>query len=286
MGPPLRLTHQHRAWPADFERLEPRPEQIWLRGRAELLAPRPRIAVVGTRSPTPYGQQQAERLASAFARAGAVVVSGLARGIDEVAHRAALTVGGDTLAVLGCGVDRPWPAGPLSDQLAAEGLLLSEYEPGTPPARHHFPLRNRLIAALSQAVVVVEAAFRSGSLITARWAVDQGAKVYAVPGRVDQPMARGCHRLISEGAELLEAPEQVLSELGLEISMPAQGNSSTPPPHGSAALIAGLRGETLTAEELALRLGLPLPPTLALLSELELEDRVVRSPGGLYRLPS
>jgi DNA processing protein len=242
--------------------------------------------VVGTRSPTPYGQSQAERFARAFARAGVLVVSGLARGIDEIAHRAALEGGGETLAVLGCGVDRPWPSGALSDRLATEGLLISEYEPGTPPARHHFPLRNRLIAALSGAVVVIEAAFRSGSLITAHWGSEQGRAVFALPGRVDQPMARGCHRLIAEGAALLEEPAQVLEALGIEAGRAPEAASRMPLDARRERLLAGLLGETLRAEELAERTGTGLSECLALLSELELDGRVVRAPGGLYRLPA
>lgn len=286
MQPPIHLARGEAGWPPEFLQLEPAPRELWLRGRRELLAPRPRVAVVGTRSPTPYGQSQAERFAGAFVRAGLVVVSGLARGIDEVAHRTALEHGGETLAVLGCGVDRPWPSGALSDRLAREGLLLSEYEPGTPPARHHFPLRNRLIAALSSAVVVIEAAFRSGSLITAHWANEQGRAVFALPGRVDQPMARGCHRLIAEGATLLEDPAQVLEALGLAAGPPAPADSGGDRDPRAEPVLAGLLGETLRAEELAERIGLDLGAVLALLSELELDGRVVRSPGGLYRLPA
>jgi DNA processing protein len=282
----IHLTPADAAWPTEFEGLQPAPRELWLRGRRELLARRPRVAVVGTRSPTPYGQSQAERFARAFARAGVLVVSGLARGIDEIAHRAALEGGGETLAVLGCGVDRPWPSGALSDRLATEGLLISEYEPGTPPARHHFPLRNRLIAALSGAVVVIEAAFRSGSLITAHWGSEQGRAVFALPGRVDQPMARGCHRLIAEGAALLEEPAQVLEALGIEAGRAPEAASRMPLDARRERLLAGLLGETLRAEELAERTGTGLSECLALLSELELDGRVVRAPGGLYRLPA
>ena len=145
---------------------------------------------------------------------GPKLVSGLARGIDSAAHEAALEAGGATIAVLGSGVDCPWPAGPLAERMALEGLLLSEYAPGTAPRRHHFPERNRLISGLCSAVVVIEAAAASGSLITARWAIDQGRSVHALPGRVDHPMARGCHRLLREGAWLVEDPEEVLARLG------------------------------------------------------------------------
>jgi DNA processing protein len=181
--------------------------------------------------------------------------------------------------VLGSGVDRPWPSGELAERLRIEGLLLSEFPPGQAPRRHHFPWRNRLIAALARCVVVVEAAQASGSLITAHWAVDLGRSVFAVPGRIDHPMARGCHRLIREGAELLESPEQLFAELdlaGWDPGSPAEERQADP-------LLAALSGETLTADELALRLARPACEVLVELVGLELEGLVARAPGGLYR---
>lgn len=267
-------------WPVELDDLEHPPVELWLCGRAEILERRPRVAVVGTRSPTPYGELQAARLATFLAWRGVTVVSGMARGIDEIAHRAALDSAGATLAVLGSGVDRPWPRGELAERLAKEGCLLSEFPPGQTPRRHHFPWRNRLIAGLSQAVVVVEAAHASGSLITARWAADQGRAVFAVPGRVDHPMSRGCHRLLREGAELLESPADILPALGFErVEQPP----ADVPEH---SIVAALRGETLTADELSRRLDQPVAEVLVALVELELAGSVVRGPGGLYRLRS
>jgi DNA processing protein len=251
------------------------------------LASRPRIAIVGTRAPTPYGSAQAERFARALAAAGFTIVSGLARGIDHAAHGGALGVNGKTIAVLGSGVDRPWPSGPLSETIAQRGLLLSEFLPGEPPRPHHFPLRNRVISGLSSAVLVIEAAHASGSLITARWAADQGRSVYALPGRVDHPMARGTHRLIREGAILVESPEDILRDLLGESDALASAADTTwlPAPNGSAArLLTELRGETLTSDELSQRLALALPSVLVDLVELEMAGLVVRVPGGAYRL--
>lgn len=225
------------AWPEGMSAVDEPPARLWLRGRAELLRPAPRVAIVGSRSPTPYGRAQAERFGAALARAGICVVSGLARGVDEAAHLAALDAGGDTIAVLGCGVDRPWPAGPAADRVRAEGLLLSEHGPGVPPRRHHFPLRNRVLAALADAVLVVEAAGRSGSLITARWAADQGQHVLAIPGRVDHPMSGGVTRLLREGATPVESPAMLLGDVyGLEAA-PSSGlpSSGLPSSKGSSS---------------------------------------------------
>ena len=271
-------------WPAELDTIEHPPAELWLCGRAELLDRRPRVAVVGTRSPTPYGELQAARLAAFLASQGVAVVSGLARGIDGLAHRAALDAGGATLAVLGSGVDRPWPPGELAERMAREGCLLSEFPPGQAPRRHHFPWRNRIIAGLASVVVVVEAAHASGSLITARWAVDQGRAVFAIPGRVDQPMSRGCHRLLREGAELLESPADLLPALGFERMDEASSGTDAPGTRGPHPLLAALRGETLTADELALRLELPVAEVLVALVELELTGSIARGPGGLYRL--
>lgn len=278
MKPPLHLTPGQPGWPAELDEIHQPPEELWLRGRAEVLARLPRVAIVGTRSPSAYGELQAARLATSMALHGVSVVSGLARGIDEIAHRAALDAGGTTVAVLGSGVDRPWPEGELASRMEREGCLLSEFPPGQAPRRHHFPWRNRLIAGLSSAVVVVEAAYASGSLITARWAVDQGRAVFAIPGRVDHPMSQGCHRLLREGAELLESPADLLSSLGFESTAPRER------PRSSHPLLEALRGETLDADELARRLGKNTAETLVALVELELTGAIARGPGGLYRL--
>ena len=259
-----------------------------MRGKVELLARTPRVAIVGTRAPTPYGEAQAMRFGTALAEAGVCIVSGLARGIDHAAHWSALRAGGATIAVLGSGVSRPWPDGELTQRIATEGLLLSEFQPEEPPRPHHFPMRNRVISGLACAVLVVEAAHASGSLITARWAADQGRAVYAIPGRVDHPMSRGVHRLLREGATLVEDPEEILVELGLV----AQSTGSSAErsealallDEKDRALLLQLRGETLSADQLAERLRLPLTDVLVRLVEAEMRSDVVRTPGGLYRL--
>ena len=278
---PLRLLPGSSSWPEELRAIDAPPEALWLRGRSELLAVRPRVAVVGSRSPSPYGEAQARRFARVLAESGVVVVSGYARGIDQCAHRAALDAGGSTIAVLGNGVARPWPECDLEPRILERGVFLSEREPEEPPRPHHFPLRNRLISALSRAVLVVEAAHASGSLITARWAADQGREVFALPGRVDHPMARGCHRLLREGARLVEDPDEILAELGLrgkDAASPSQAGREPDTP-----LLAELRGETLTADELARRTHQPLTAVIVELVEAEMAGRVARTPGGLFR---
>ena len=240
------------------------------------------MAVIGTRAPSPYGEAQAALFTKRLSRAGACIVSGLARGIDQTAHRAALEVGGATVAVLGCGVDRPWPPGPTTEAVLREALLLSEFTPGTPPRPFHFPLRNRLISALSSAILVIEAANRSGSLITAHWAAEQGKDVFALPGRVDHPMSRGTHKLIREGAHLIESPEELFECLpGLRAPSTHESGQLEAK---KTRLLKALRGETLTAADLAGRLDRPVGEVLSELMREELGGRVVRCPGGLYRL--
>ena len=289
----VHLVAESPSWPALLSVIDAPPEELWARGRLELLAAEPRVAIVGTRAPTPYGAAQARRFARTLVERDVVVVSGLARGIDANAHEAALDAGGRTIAVLGSGVDRPWPDGPLTERMIAEGLLLSEHAPGEPPKKHHFPLRNRLISGLCRAVVVVEAANASGSLITARWAADQGRTVCVLPGRVDHPMARGCHRLIREGAALVEDPEEVLAEIGIA-THGVRSDSSTrardaPFDLGSREpisreLLDALRGETLTPDDLVGRTRHALTEVLTALVQLELSGFVVRGAGSLYRL--
>lgn len=289
--PKLHLLPSNTDWPAALRQIEAPPEQLWLRGAVELLAREPKVAIVGARSPTAYGEDQARRFARVLADHGVVVVSGLARGVDHAAHEAALDVCGATIGVLGCGVDRPWPSGALSERMASEGLLMSEFEPGSPPLRRNFPLRNRVISGLCSAVVVIEAAAASGSLITARWAADQGRAVFALPGRVDHPMARGCHALIREGATLVEAPEEVLIELGVP-GAPAACNGAEHAARRRAfegselarRVLGALEGDTLTADEVAERLRAEVADVLTELVELELTGQVARGAGGLYRL--
>lgn len=284
--PPLCLEPGSASWPAELDAIQGRPDRLWLAGRHELLEQRPRIAIVGSRSPTPYGEAQARRFALALAESGACIVSGLARGIDHAAHRAALDAGGATIAVLGSGVDCPWPLGPLTDEMAARGLFVSEFLPGQSPRPHHFPLRNRVISGLCVGVLVIEAAHASGSLITARWAADQGRAVWALPGRVDHPMSRGAHRLIREGAALVESPDEIVREVFGATETAAGPGAGLPPglSDEAARIAALLEGETLSADEISVRSTLDLQPVLAALVELEVADWVVRAPGGFYRL--
>lgn len=280
---PLILTAASPSWPRCLAHATPPPEQIWVRGREELLAAGPAVAIVGSRAATPYGQQQSWRFAHDLTRMGVLVISGLARGVDAAAHAGALDAGGGTIAVLGCGVDRPWPKTPLAERVARHGLLLSEYAIGQGPRRHHFPLRNRLIAALADAVLVIEGAHISGSLITAHWAADMGREVFALPGRVDQPLAAGTLRLVREGASPVGSPGQLMEDLyGKDRS------EDRPAPEGPAdalgtTLMEALIGETLGAEELAARTQRPLEDVLGRLVELELDGLLRRAPGGLYQ---
>lgn len=283
-GDTTRITRGSAGWPEGFASLVVEPQELWAKGRVELLRPGPRIAIVGSRAPTHYGETQARRFGYELAARGITVVSGLARGVDAAAHEGALAAGGPTIAVLGSGVDRPWPEGPLAACMGVQGLLLSEFAPGTRPRRHHFPLRNRLIAALADAVLVVEAAESSGSLITARWAADQGQDVFALPGRVDHPMALGTLRVIREGATPVGAPAMLVEDVYGPGAAPA-GTCAAPHPDEERTLVVALRGETLGAAELADRLGRGVGEVLAELTTLELDGRVVRRPGGLYGLP-
>ncbi len=192
------------------------PPVLFARGRLELLS-RPAVTIVGSRRSTAYGRRCAEALAAQMALRGITVVSGLALGIDGASHRGALEAGGDTIAVLGSGVDLIQPASHrrLGERVAREGLLLSEFLPGEPARPYHFPRRNRILAALGGAVVVVEAAERSGALITVEHALDLGRDVYAVPGGLDAPQSRGCNLLIRQGAQVITSPEEFGRDLGL-----------------------------------------------------------------------
>jgi DNA processing protein len=260
------------------------PPVLFAFGRRELLN-RPALAIVGSRNATQQGMANAEAFADALARAGLTIVSGLALGIDAAAHRGALAADGDagTIAVVGTGVDVVYPAGnrALTQRVRAEGLVISEFPPGTPAIAHNFPRRNRIIAGLARGVLVVEAALRSGSLITARLAADAGREVFAVPGSIHSPLAKGCHRLIREGAKLVESAHDVAEELGLERHSPAPDTAREPGPH--ADLLALLGHDPVDLDTLSQRTRRDAADLAAALLELELAQDVERLPGNRYQ---
>jgi DNA processing protein len=260
------------------------PLLLYAQGQFGLLN-RPALAIVGSRSPTPRGEDNAREFARHLSRAGLTIVSGLARGVDGAAHEGALQGEGSTLAVVGTGLDRVYPPAhrELAHRIAAHGLLISEYPLGTPPLPDNFPQRNRIIAGLARGTLVVEAALQSGSLITARLAAECGREVFAIPGSIHSPQARGCHALIKQGAKLVESAADILEELRLE-DVPAPRAADTAPalPQDDAVLRA-LGHDPATLDALQARTGLPTHELQARLLELELAGQASRLPGGLYQ---
>lgn len=259
------------------------PPLLFARGRRELLA-RPMLAVVGSRAATPQGKRNAEDFAAALAAHGYTIVSGLASGIDAAAHQGALAHPASTVAVIGTGIDRVYPASnrQLAHRIAAEGLILSEFPLGFGPLSGNFPRRNRIIAGLARGCLVVEAGTASGSLISARLAMESNREVMAIPGSIHNAQARGCHRLIKDGARLVETPEEVLDEVGrLGASAPA-----TPPPRqaGPASpLLEAMGWEPVLADALADAVGLTGGEVYAMLLELELDGQVASVAGGRFQ---
>ena len=266
------------------------PPVFYCLGRRELLA-RPGIAIVGSRNATPQGIADAEAFAAALSAAGLTVVSGLALGIDAAAHRGALTGAGGTIAVVGTGLDRVYPARnrSLAHDIAASGLIVSEFAPGTPPLPQNFPRRNRLVSGLARGVLVIEATLSSGSLITARFAGEQGREVFALPGSIHSPFSKGCHKLLREGAKLVETAQDVLDELGLPRTTglsaragAADSRDDDLTPDERAVLVAlGHAPEGVDA--LGSRSGLAPEAVAAALLALELEGRVAPLPGGVWQ---
>ena len=271
------LTWSDAEYPRMLRNLADPPPVLFLRGRAELLST-PCITIVGARKATARARDFARRLASAIARSGYTVVSGMAFGIDGCAHVGALDAGGGTIAVLGRGPDRAYPAshGRLFRDIVAGGLVVSEFLPGTPALPHHFPRRNRVLAALGQAVVVVEASRRSGSLITVEHALDLGIDVYAVPGPVDQAACEGSNALLADGARPLVSVERFLEELGVGSS---SASERLRPGGAEGLLLLGLDRGPVHVEELAVLVGLGVSEALALLTELEVNGWVEQRPG-------
>jgi DNA processing protein len=260
------------------------PPVLWIRGNPAALA-RPVVAVVGSRAATDYARQVGERLGGELAERGIVVASGLARGVDSAAHSGCLGAGGETVAVLGSGLDRIYPAEhqDLAANICKQGVLVSELGPGAPPLPEHFPLRNRIISGISLAVVVVEASEKSGSLITARCGLEQGRDVMAVPGSVLSGRNRGSHSLLKDGAKVVESADDILEELGWwpsRAEKPGSGRAAD----GDPVVGRMEAGELYRLDELMALTGLEGPKLLPRLMELELQGRVATGPGGVWGL--
>jgi DNA processing protein len=274
------VKRRSRLYPSLLTALHDPPAVLHVRGDVQILT-EPAVAVVGARSCSPYGAQVARGLARELAGAGAVVVSGLARGIDGEAHRGALEAGGRTVAVLGCGIDRDYPRShaELAGRIRASGAVVSEYPPGTEPAPWRFPARNRIIAGLCAATVVVEARERSGALITADFALELGRDVFAVPGEITSLLSAGTNDLLRQGAAPLLGAEDVLSALGLE-----NGARRLPPLSPAAAQVLRLLADgARDADEVARSSGRTTAEVAAVLVELELAG-VASEADGLYRV--
>jgi DNA processing protein len=274
------------AYPPALTAITDPPFVLWVRGLVTTLHA-VSVAIVGARTASPYALTVAERLAADLASVGLTVVSGLARGVDSAAHRGALAGGGATLGVLGSGVDRVYPAehAPLAAEMEARGAVISELVPGTRPQPQFFPLRNRIISGLSRAVVVIEAGEKSGSLITARCALEQGRDVLAVPGNVLSGRNRGAHALLRDGAALVESVDDVLEELGMPRRgrEPAGAGAARPGRAVPDPLLACLTpGEPSDLDEIAARSGLLPSRLLPRLFELELQGAISRIGGGRF----
>ena len=278
------VTLADEAYPRLLLEIADPPPVLYAAGSLEVLQ-RPALAIVGSRNATAQGERNAESFAHALSDSGFTIVSGLALGIDAAAHRGGLAGRGSTIAVLGTGIDVAYPQrnARLADEIAARGLLLSEFPLGTAPAPTHFPRRNRLISGLAQGCLVVEAALASGSLITARAAAEQGREVFALPGSIHSPLSKGCHALIKSGAKLVEAAEDILTELG---GFQPSGFASTtahaqsPQPDG---LLQHMGHDPVDVDSLCTRAGLSAEQVASELLRLELDGQITALPGGLYQ---
>jgi DNA processing protein len=287
------LTLADPAYPALLKTLHNPPTVLYIRGNHRLLA-EPQLAVVGSRTPTRGGQENAEAFARHLAQTGLIITSGLATGIDAAAHKGALAAKAPTIAVMATGVDRIYPAGhrKLAESILENGALISELPLGTRPRPELFPQRNRIISGLALGVLVVEAAQRSGSLITAHCAMEQGREVFAIPGSIHNAVARGCHQLLRQGAKLVESAQDILEELAPQLRLQLQVETShvEEQPQSTAAeldpdyqnLLATIDYDPLTVDQLAERSGLPPRSIASMLLILELQGLIRAENGGRY----
>jgi DNA processing protein len=275
------LARSDSAFPASLNSIFDPPAGLFLRGSGGVeVLDRPAVAIVGARACSPYGQHVARTFGRELAAAGLLVVSGLARGVDGEAHRGALDAGGVTVAVLGCGIDRDYPAAhaELARRICADGLVVSEYAPGVEPAPWRFPARNRIVAGLTQATVVVEAREKSGALITADLALEEGREVFAVPGEITSALSAGVNALLRLGATAATSVDDVLESFGLA------GADRTAPPLSppAEAVLARLGDAPASADELARAIHLDAGTVAGALAELDLHELLTES-SGIYR---
>lgn len=275
------VTLAEAAYPRSLLEIADPPLALFAQGNPDVLSRR-RVAIVGSRNATRQGQEDARSFAASLSRSGLCIVSGLALGVDGAAHRGGLDGEGGSIAVLGNGPDRIYPAAHegLAEALAHGGLLLSEHAPGEPPRAHHFPRRNRLISGLCEGVLVVEAAARSGSLVTARLALEQGRDVFAIPGSIHSPVSKGCHALIKQGAALVETPNDVLDALGVVSSHPISAGEA---PASRDNFLSLIGGSPTSVDALVTCSGKSAQDVLAKLARLEIEGAIERLAGGFYR---
>jgi len=273
------------AYPERLRNIADPPAVLYVAGNATLLS-QPCLAIVGSRSPTPRGSADARAFAHALSEAGLCIVSGLASGIDSAAHRGGLDGSSGSIAVVGTGADRIYPArnAALARDLAEHGAIVSELPLGSPPVPGNFPRRNRLISGISMGCLVIEAALHSGSLITAKAAAEQGREVFALPGSIHSPLAKGCHWLIKQGAKLAECSTDVLEELGMApLAVRADEGIGAATVGEAGRLLAALGHETLSIDALCERTGLTAEVASAMLLTLELDGHVARLAGGVYQ---
>lgn len=282
-------------WPSQLSETDGAPIALYAMGDVDLLS-MPQLAIVGSRTPTASGRDAAHEFGRHLASKGVVVTSGLALGVDAAAHEGALQADGLTIAVCGTGLDRVYPRANhgLAQQIAERGLLLSEFPIGTAVAAHNFPKRNRIISALSLGTLVVEAALRSGSLITARYASEQGREVFAMPGSIHNPLARGCHQLIRDGAKLVENAAHVFEELAPQLGQAGRDlagetavadndRSAEKAPEGAESpLLKVMEYDPISVDQLVQKSGLTASEVSSMLVMLELEGRVAKTPTGEF----
>lgn len=300
------LTWDDERYPSLLRRIPSPPAALFVEGQPDLLW-LPQVAVIGSRNPTVGGLDHARQFSAELVRNGMAITSGLAAGIDSAAHRAALDAGGVTIAVCGSGPDIVYPSSSreLAERIAGAGVLVTEFPTGTPPKRPHFPSRNRIISGLSLGVLVVEAGLNSGTLITARKAGEQGREVFALPGSLHNPLVKGCHRLIRDGARLVESVQDILAELAPMAGQLAQdlrqqldnGESTAQEPAGKAdsgwpddpdyqALRAAMAYDSRSVEELVQLSGLSARAVSSMLLMLDLQGKVSADGGGRYSMSS